>query len=903
MGRSSELGLLRANLAWARAGEPRVVVVEGPAGMGKSALLRAFLAQVGPGVRSVLASGDEAEAHLPFGLLDQLWRAVDPDTAPTARGSDPLNAGARLVDLLGTLQDGGPVVVALDDCQWVDRPSLQALTFALRRMHADRVMAVVTTRDGPPGVPDGVRRLVDQRGQHLRLAGLDARTLAELAACTGAGRLPAAAAARFRHHTGGNPLHARALLEQLDLSELRRETGPLPAPSSYALTVVSRLAACSTATEALVTATAVLGERTPLSTAVTLAGLADPAPALEEAVAERLLEVVELASSRAVAFTHPLVRSAVYHDLGPGRRARLHARAATLTSGAVALDHRVAAALVDDPDLVRELVELAGTEAATGAWVSAAGHLVAAARLEPEVERREAILLDALGTYLRAGELPAALALVDEVKADSPRRRYVCGYLALLSGRQEEARRLLEEAWEGGQELGPELLGPVATQLGQLALLRARAEEAVAWGRRALEAAGDDLVATSSALGVITIGLGLGGKGEEALALLHQAPVGPGEVVPGNAEQIFARGVLRYYTEDLQAAGADLGAVVLAGARSGPLRTRVNGLACLAKTEYRLGAWDDSVAHADLAVSLAEDAEHAWAFAFCRSVATIALAGRGDWERAEAHARGAVEAATASGTAVDLAYAASAQAHVAFARADPAAVVAAVEPVTELWERDGFTEPSFLPWREQYADALVSLGRLEEAEAALGVFEAMARLRRRRSSLAGAARVRGRLQAARGDIEAAETTFEDALAHLEGVPTPFFRALVQDAHGCHLRRIGQRRAAAAHLRSARATYADLGARPFVERCERELAACGLSPAARSHPSPASLTPQELATARLVASGCSNREAAGELVVSVKTVEYHLGHVFAKLGISSRHRLAAALAGRDLGSTN
>lgn len=894
VGRSPELQLLRVNLAWAGAGQPRVVVVEGPAGIGKSALTRAFLADVGPEVRSLTSSGDAAESGMAFGVVDQLLTGAAQEGQTFEPSTDPLDAGAQLVDVLGALQEAGPALVVVDDAHWADAPSMQALTFALRRLHADRVMVLIARRDGPPELSDGVRRLVDARGQHLRLGGLDAVALAELAVRSGAGRLPVAAAERFRHHTDGSPLHAKALLEQLDPAELRREAGPLPAPRSYAMVVVSRLASCAAATEALVTAAAVLGERCELPAAARVAGLDDPAQALEEAVVANLLEGADVATAGAIAFVHPLIRAAVYHDLGPARRAGLHARAGTVTFGSTALDHRVAATLVDDPDLARQLVDQAATEARGGAWVVAAGHLAAAARLAPDPVDRERFVLEAASAYLRGGETAKATSLLEEVTTDSAPRRSLLGQLALVSGRLDEARHHLEAAWD----VDPQLAASVAIQLGHLGLLQARSEEAVRWGRRALEAAGDDAGTRSAALSVVALGLGVAGRGEEALGLLDQGPVAPSEVTAGNADWVFARGVVRYYTEDLRAAGADLAAVSLAGP-GGLVRTRINGLACLAKTEYRMGRWDDSVGHADLAVSLAEDADHVWAFAFCRAVATMVLAARGDWARAVAHADAAAASAGASGTAVDLAYAASARAQVAFAQGDPAAVVAAVEPVVELWRPDGFSEPSFLPWREQYADALVSLGRFAEAEEALAQLETLARSRGRRSSLAGATRVRGRIEAARGHGEAAESAFEDALALLDGVPTPFYRALVEEAHGRFLRRQGQRRAAAAHLRSALATFADLGARPFLDSCDRELAACGLSPSPRTHPAAARLTPQELATARLAASGCTNREVAAELVVSVKTVEYHLGHVYAKLGIPSRHRLAAALAGRDL----
>ena len=155
------------------------------------------------------------------------------------------------------------------------------------------------------------------------------------------------------------------------------------------------------------------------------------------------------------------------------------------------------------------------------------------------------------------------------------------------------------------------------------------------------------------------------------------------------------------------------------------------------------------------------------------------------------------------------------------------------------------------------------------------------------------ARVRGRLEAARGQLPHAEEAYRArARRALDGLPMPFERAQVELAYGQALRRGGQRRAAAAQLQAARDRFAELRAAPFLERCERELRGCGLTPAKRSDFDPGKLTAQEQAVARLVAVGMSNRQVAAELFVSIKTVQFHLTHIYAKLGIGSRAELAA-----------
>ncbi len=189
-------------------------------------------------------------------------------------------------------------------------------------------------------------------------------------------------------------------------------------------------------------------------------------------------------------------------------------------------------------------------------------------------------------------------------------------------------------------------------------------------------------------------------------------------------------------------------------------------------------------------------------------------------------------------------------------------------------------------------DALLPAGRLKDAEAFLVPHEELAAARGRGAVIAQLARVRGRLEAAQGRPAEAETAFRRALVELEPLALPFQHALVELAYGQVLRRAGQRRAAADHLSAARELLAGLRARPYLERCERELAASGLTPAKRSSFDPSRLTAQELAVARLVAVGMSNRHVASELFISIKTVQFHLTHVYAKLGVSSRAELAS-----------
>lgn len=894
VGRAAELNALAGELTRARGGEVRVVLVEGPAGIGKTVLVRRFLDEAG--LSTVRATGDEAELRLRFGVVEQLVGGVA-DRPPlladlrSNRSADPLGVGAELLDLVGTLQRDDVLAVVIDDAQWADRPSLEALTFAIRRLQADRILGILVARGGD-SLPEGLARLLEgERGQKLSVRGLTSHEIEQLAATVGIPDLPRRAAERLHDHTGGHPLHARTLLEELPPESLRAAEAPLPAPRSFAVLVLARLAACSAETRALVTAAAVAGLHSPLGVTARLAELVDPLPALEEAERTDFLTFSPAGVTPAtVSFTHPLVRAAVYDDLGPARRVGLHRRAAALFEGAVALDHRIAASAVEDGALAADVEADGRRLVGEGQLRAAAQRLLAAASLDPDRGRREALVLDAVELLLAAGDAAGAARRREDVAgfANTAKRSYVLGHLAMLAGELAAAEDLLEDGWRRAHAAADARLAARAAGLvAQLVSLQDRFDEGIQWARRALTES-DDSTLTSTAVGVLVGVLAGTGRAEEAMAYVAEIDADVSELGPGEIEGLQGRGCARLWTDDFAGARADLSAAVGAGRRNPTSRPSLVALGYLAEAEFHLGAWDDSVVHADLAVSLARDSDQQWLDGFVHAHALWVLAARGDWERAAAHA------AAARGRAEPwaLGCVAAAAAHLAFCRGEPERVVAAVQPLLAHPQRAGLDEPGVHRWRELYVDALVTLGRFDHAEEILDPFEEQAATRGRRSCLAAIALARGRLAAARGDHDAARAHFETARGHALTLDAPFEQARIDDAYGRFLRRGGDRRAAAGRLGRARDVYVHLGARPFVDAVERELAACGLAPTRRGATDPTKLTPQEFAVARLAASGLRNREVAAELVISVKTVEYHLGHVYSKLGLRSRTELAA-----------
>jgi DNA-binding CsgD family transcriptional regulator len=590
------------------------------------------------------------------------------------------------------------------------------------------------------------------------------------------------------------------------------------------------------------------------------------------------------------------VRAAVHDGLGTARRAALHAAAADLAENeAAALGHRVAAAPGPDAELADDLAALARREADREAWTSAAAHLVAAARLSPERACRQRRLLDAVNWMLLTGDAAQAAAFEPEIAgfAPGPLRDSVLGYLATATRGPAGAEDLLGSAWERcDPETDRDLAATVAVQNTVHWFGRLRGAATVEWGRRALALTAPDGAKHPLAAAYCAYGLAFTGQMQEAYRTVGAADARPGDPEYRWLQPRSARGLLRLVEDDLDGARADLRAVADTALQLGRLNTAAFGLAYLSRAEYAAGRWDDATVAAERAVAVNAESDYGFTESVVRALAALVPAARGDWATAEAHARAA--AAPPGGYERAVVAAAMAVAHLETARGRFGAVRAALAPVLDLPCRDGVDEPGFWPWPDLYGDALVSAGELDEADDFLSGHEALAAVRGRRSTVARLARVRGRIEAARGRPEAAEEAFRRGVGLLAEMAMPFEQAVGELAYGQFLRRLGRRRAAADALGSARSRFAALGAAPYLERCEAELAACGLAPTRRTGADAGRLTSQELAVARLAAAGLTNREVAAELVVSVKTVEFHLRNAYQKLGLTSRRQLAAHL---------
>lgn len=969
VGRQAELGVLHACLDQARAGRPRVVLIEGDPGIGKTALLDrlAIDAAADPDVVVLRASGDLNEDLLAYGVLGQLLRSAgsaraEPSPGPASPGPggppapdgpdlggltdradptdltdpvdpadpgplvDPITVGAQWLHRLDAMA-GSVVVMIIDDAMWADRPSLLALVFALRRLVADRVLAVFATREQSAGdLPESLTKLITGHlGTAVRLSGLDEQELRDLAAAMGVAGVGSTVARRLREGTDGNPLHARALLEEFPVAAWpvnRQDESLLPAPRPFRHLVRARYQHTAPDTRRFVDALAVLGLHASVADVLTVAGLDDPLGPIEEATANDLLRVRPAEGPWSVEFTHPLVRAAVYDAIGPAARYSLHTAAARASADeSAALRHRVAAATGPDEELAADLTDFAARAQRRFDWKNAAVHLVSASPLSRDPERARRRVLWALIWTLLRGDAAAASDLVDEVTSypPEPLRDLVLGSLAMAAEEPQRAGQLLDRAWASCENAcATEGSAPDSDDVAAVALMQAIAHYGrldaagtVTWCERALAAIGDrdsdpdhrdrpddaDRPGPQTSIHVAAVtylahGLGYLGRLEQAQAVVA-ARRQPDESPYRWLNPRSALGVLHLVEDEFDSAAAVLGSVAASASRIGVLNTAAFSYAYLARAQWMAGDWDDAQVNADRAVSINLESD----FGFLRSavvgIAVLVPAARGDWAAAEQHLRLLPRSQVhyeRSIVALGLA-----RARMGEARGRPQDVLAALDPVRQFPIRDAADEPGFWPWADLYADALVAVGQAAQADLFLAAHERRATARGRATSIARLARARGRVEAALDRPDAAQAAFARALEVIGTVRAPFERARIELAAGEVSRGLGQRRRAVELLLAARAGFLGLGATPYAQRCDVELAASGLATADRPGGPRFGLTAQELVVARLAADGLSNRQIAGELVVSIKTVEYHLRNAFAKLGITSRRQLADRLA--------
>jgi DNA-binding CsgD family transcriptional regulator len=934
--RDSELSVLDHALSEALAGNGSVLAIEGPPGIGKSSLLaNAIELAQERGMYTVSVRGTELERSYPYGIVRQTADSVSLDRSAEERAAlftgaaklalpilDPTGEQPDTPELMyqrlhglywltANLAREQPLVIAIDDAQWADEASIAAERFLSLRI-ADLPMvlllAVRTTEVSQLAVPL-VEMLADPATVTVRPGPLSEEAASRRIEAL-LGDVDPDFAAACHHATGGNPF----LLEQL-LSEVRAE-GIEPTaggaervaslgPDTVRASVLLRLERLPSAGAPVARALAILGEYD-----VAIRDVATLADVSEEDATEALAELERaglVTGSPRLRFTHPILRAAIEDDMPAVERTRAHEQAARMLAERDADPVAVAAhVLACEPGqgdwAVGALRAAARRAEALGDPRAAVGYLERAVLERPQNGERAAILFELGLAAAHAGDPEAADHLERAATAGGETRLHALHWTAVLhlvAGRVSKAADVLEGALASVPEdsdMAHPLLetlvaaglesSSVRTRLGDLF-------EHLPESRGTPESDFERFALISHAFLAVTDQA----DAARATALVHRAlsveEHGYYESVMrasvGRPMAAFVLTLLERYDESL----AILDELVRAARDYGDRSAVGVFLAERAWTRYRSGAVESAEADASEALLIARDATRARGHAPI-AAATAVLAGL-ERERPIEELEAIVAELPPAGDADTVV-----QDDLALARAwlllSTGDARAAADAALELDREDswGCNSPTLLPWRSVASVALTQLG-----EEARGL--ELAREELRQAEQLGTPRAVGiaqRAVALAGPEEDRQAGLEAAVAALENGQARLELARVTCELGAELRRRGDRTEARRILREAHRIAAECGGTRLAERARDELSRSG----ARMIREPASgveaLTPSEVRVAELAAEGLTNREVAQALFVSEKTVETHLGRVYRKLDIKSRHALPGALAARQ-----
>jgi DNA-binding CsgD family transcriptional regulator len=909
VGRTSERELLDALLAKVRGGESGVLVIRGGAGIGKTALLR-YAARQASGYRVAELPGVEAEMELAFAGIHQLCGTMlhrldelpvpQRDALSVALGlaagevPDRFLVGLAVLGLLAAVAEERPLLCLVEDAQWLDGASSQIVGFVARRVRAESVAIVVAVRE-PGAAPD-----FDGLSE-LRLEGLPEQDARFLLRGVVTGRLDSNVVERIIGETAGNPLALLELPRRMTAAEL---AGGFEVPATAELPAqierhyIRRIRELPEATQRLM----LLAAAEPVGDAplVLRAGrrLGIETDALAPAEAAQLLHI-----GTSVRFRHPLVRSAVYRAAPPGSRQRAHEALAEVSDPDSDADrrawHRALATEGPDEDVAAELERSAARAQARGGAAATAAFLDRAVALTPDPARRRDRALAAASASVQAGALTAArrlLGMADAGPLEDIQRAQLDllqAQLAFVSSRGTDATPLLLAAARRLEPLDIGVARETYVDAFSAALFGARLNGSVgipevAAAARAAPRSADAEPPTADLL--LDALVALAEDYDTAVPRCRKA------VLRLSGDKASAKERLRWLWQGCVVAleiWDDEHALSLS--RSSVQIARETGtltelaLAMSAYTPILVFCGD--LATAAATVSETASVEDATGI---RSAPYGALI-LSSWQGREIETTNLIEAtereANARGEGIGLAISAYARAVLAnglgrYDEALAAAVTASEhrEVVAENWGLSELIEPATRTGRTDLAaEAAKRLARKAQATGtdwALGID--------------------ARSRALLSEDDRAEGRFQNAIDHLSRTGVRAELARTHLLYGEWLRRMNRRVDARAQLRIAYDGFASMGMEAFAERAGRELSATGDTTRKRTVETRDDLTPQERQIAELARDGLSNPEIGARLFISRRTVEWHLRHVFAKLGIQSRRELSTALTNSTSG---
>jgi DNA-binding CsgD family transcriptional regulator len=899
VGRDLERQRIDEALAQARSGVSATLALVGEPGIGKTALL-AYAAEHAAGMQLLRVRGIESEAQIPFGSLLELIRpalmlleSIPPPQAAALEAAlalrpgtahDRFAVGAATLSILAAYAEQAPVAVLVDDVQWLDGSSAQALLFAFRRLVADPIAVVIACREYEPSMLDGADVPT------LLISGLTSGEAAMLVP-----KLAPEVARRLHQAAAGNPLALLELAADSRELALAPDGAPVLVSATIARAFLHRAGLLDEATRRALVLSAASDTGDLATLEIAAARLSIDLSALTAAESAGLVRL----DGGVVEFRHPLARSAVYADAPASQRREAHrALAAALPDRDV--DRRawhLAAAAAGTDETASAALEHAGARGRErSAYATATAAFERAGRLTTDRERRARLLTEAAENEWLAGGTGRAVALLDEARlltsnqATLVRIDELAGHIATRCGPVMRGHAILTAT---AARADPERAVAMLAEAACACMYAGNAAQMLSVAERAQAALPAHPSPRARFLAAMSAGMArtLGGDAAAGAQALHEAVT----LAEGSASLRDDLDLIPWLAMGpMFLRQASAGRPLLEHAlRSARARAAVGALPyvlnLIARDQASTDHWAAAGATYQEAVTLARESGQQAELTFGLAGLAWLQARRGREPECRASAHEALRLAHEIGMGTAEIWTTAALGELELGLGDTARAADHFEHQQHVLTDRGITDTDLSP-AVVLTDVYIRLGRTDEAQRTAAEYLAAASAKGQPWPLARALRGQGLLAS---DTECSPY-FEDALRLHEQTPDAFEAARTRLAYGEKLRRARNRVLAREQLRAAADVFDRLDARPWADRARAELAATGET---RRQPGPSmieELTPQELQIALLLTAGKTTREAAAAMFLSPKTVEYHLRHVYQKLGIHSREELEQAL---------
>jgi len=929
IGRDAEIAKIRGFLL-ASSQSPAALAITGDAGIGKTMVWKQMIQASGSAAKVLSCQPTLAERPLAFSALNDLFGDVAEQVLPALPDpgrravQDALHHGippgrrpaglseigrapperqvlARgILNALRALSASAPVIMAVDDVQWLDHPSMSVLEFCLRRLTDEPVAILLTFREESRVFPLGLgRALPPDRIRRVPLGPLNLGTTGEIVRSRLGVALPRYVLTRLYEGCGGNPFYAlecaRALLER---PRMPRTNEPLPVPPNLADLVrrrIDRLTPSVRQVGRLVAASSDPRER--LIRAASDDG--ESWAAIDEAVDDGIIE----RDGDTLRFTHPLLRSVLYGEMKLDERRQIHRRLATVTEDIEERAWHLALGADRPSAETAGMLDYAARRAASrGAPEDAAASQEQAARLTPagQADAARERTVRAADNYFRAGDISRSRELIQSALAGLPPgslRSRLLVRLATTQYRQSDWR-LAEQTFRQAAREAPDDAGLRAHAEQELSFVRLVAGDLVAassWAQASLRSAerADDPHLVAHSLARIALFDFLRGNGvrsdllERAEALdtsTDEEPVGHLPML----DPALVAGVILKWCDRLDEARLRLADRYRHALDRGDEASLPFLLYHFSQLECWARDWDAAEEYALEGCRVADESHQQPLRPATLYSLALVRAHRGQVEEAHELATEALGLCDRTGNVPLLSALASVLGFLALSAGDHGAAHSHLGRLASASAAVGLGEPSVVKFLPDEIEALAALGEPDLARSFTHQLEARGRSLGRPWALATGARCRAHLAAIDGDLREAQAAVGQALSHHERLPMPFELGRTLLVKGMIERRSRLRAAAHDSFGQALAIFEQLGAPLWADKARRELSKVAMSS------SPAGLTETENRIAALVAQGQTNREVAKAMFVTENTVQTHVRHIFQKLGVRSRTELAARL---------